>query len=105
MTENLTRNEQKKMKETKYAYARVDPHSLSSMTIPFSSNFKARGSHGLPRTHDNMMLGQASPVAHLHVGTTRQRRNQTENQTGIMKKIIIKMIIKRKKKEKKKTQN
>lgn len=86
LTENRTRKEQKKMKETKYAYARVDPHSLSSMTIPFSSNFKARGSHGLPRTHDNMMLGQASPVAHLCVRTTTQRRNQTESKGYIKTK-------------------
>lgn len=35
------------------------------MTCPFS-NFKARGSHCRPLMHDNMMLGQASPVAHLH---------------------------------------
>lgn len=52
----LTKNEQKKMNDTKYAYAIGDPQS--SPCLPDLE------SHG-PLRHANIMFGQASPVAHL----------------------------------------
>lgn len=56
----LTKNEQKKMNDTKYAYAIGDPHS--SPTLPDFA------SHG-PLRHANIMFGHASPVAHLELST------------------------------------
>lgn len=53
----LTKNEQKKMKDTKYAYASEDPHE--------SPSFFAFGSHGLPLRHASIIFGHDSPVAHL----------------------------------------
>lgn len=53
----LTKNEQKKMNETKYAYASEDPHE--------SPSFLAFGSQGLPLRHASIMFGHDSPVAHL----------------------------------------
>lgn len=55
----LTKNEQKKMNETKYAYASEDPHE--------SPSFFAFGSQGLPLRHASIMFGHDSPVAHLLV--------------------------------------
>lgn len=55
----LTKNEQKKMNDTKYAYAIDDPQ-VSPGSLP---DF---GSHGLPFRQANIMLGHASPVAHLY---------------------------------------
>lgn len=52
----LTKNEQKKMNETKYAYAIGDPHSS-----PCLPDFESHG----PFRQANIILGQASPVAHL----------------------------------------
>ena len=59
----LTKNEQKNMKDTKYAYAIDDPH-VSPGGLP------ALGSHGLPFRQANIMFGHASPVAHLQNGET-----------------------------------
>ena len=53
----FTKNEQKKIKETKYAYASEDPHE--------SPSFFAFGSHGLPLRHASIIFGHDSPVAHL----------------------------------------
>lgn len=57
-TEFCTRNEQKNMNDTKYAYAIREPHSSP---VPFP----ACGSHA-PLRQANIMLGHASPVAHLN---------------------------------------
>jgi hypothetical protein len=67
----LTKNEQKKMKETKYAYASEDPHE--------SPSFFAFGSHALPLRHASIMFGHDSPVAHLE----NDRENSIrENRSG-----------------------
>lgn len=60
-----TKNEQKKMNETKYAYAREDPHE--------SPSFFAFGSHGLPLRHASIMFGHDSPVAHLQICVEEKR--------------------------------
>lgn len=54
----LTRNEQKNINDTKYAYASDDPQ------VSFGS-LLARVSQGLPLRQANIMFGHASPVAHL----------------------------------------
>ena len=54
----LTRNEQKKMNETKYGMARPMPHVLVPPLLEC-------GSHGFPSMHANMICCQLSPVAHL----------------------------------------
>lgn len=56
ITDKLTKNEQKKMNDTKYAYAIGEPQS--SPSLPDLE------SHG-PLRHANIMFGHASPVAHL----------------------------------------
>lgn len=53
----LTKNEQKNMNDTKYAYANEDPH--------VSPCLFALGSHSLPLRHASIMFGHDSPVAHL----------------------------------------
>lgn len=53
----ITRNEQKNINDTKYPYAKFDPQ------LPGS--FFEFASHSCPLTQDNIILGQASPVAHL----------------------------------------
>lgn len=55
----LTRNEQKKIKDTKYAYAKLDPQ-LRGGLFEFSSQAESF-------TQDNIILGQPSPVAHLQL--------------------------------------
>lgn len=55
----LTKNEQKKMNDTKYAYAMADPQSS-----PCLFDFESHG----PLRHANIMFGHASPVAHLQFG-------------------------------------
>ncbi len=54
----ITKNEQKKMNDTKYAYAIDEPQ--------VSSPFFAFESHGFPFRQANIMFGHASPVAHLN---------------------------------------
>lgn len=61
----ITKNEQKNINETKYAYAICEPHS--------SSPFLASGSHGLPFKQANIMSGHASPVAHLNPKEIKDR--------------------------------
>lgn len=48
------------MKETKYPYAKFEPQVSSS-----SFFFFAFSSHSWPLIQESIMLGQASPVAHL----------------------------------------
>ena len=66
MLQALTKNEQKKMNETKYAQASEDPHE--------SPSFFAFGSHGLPLRHASIMFGHDSPVAHLSVVNGERRK-------------------------------
>lgn len=56
----LTKNEQKNINDTKYAYANEDPHDSPSLF--------AFGSHALPLRHASIIFGHDSPVAHLQIG-------------------------------------
>lgn len=58
----LTKKEQKKMKETKYTYARSVPQCSFSFCPDIAV---VSGSHPLPSRHESMISCHASPVALL----------------------------------------
>jgi len=64
----LTRNEQKKMNDTKYGIAMSWPQSRTWA-------YGASSSHCLPSIHDNMINCQFSPVAHLARNAAIIRQN------------------------------
>lgn len=75
----LTKKEQKKMKDTKYGNAIFEPQVLAGDPLSPDSEFGTCW-HSLPSVHDNIIDGQASPVAHLQEAKMLKRIcNQSYN--------------------------